>query len=121
MRTIANRGSIMQSFYFWAADIKIGWGVAIATMGAGASTAYEPFHFIPDDIGKLAALVGLILSVVLLYFHSKIKKAELRRVALEIEKLEREVAALPCVVIREQADHISERQHTLDARERDKT
>lgn len=47
-------------------DIKVGFSVAIATGSSGLATFLE---WIPADIGKLATLIGIILSLVLIYSH----------------------------------------------------
>ena len=45
---------------------KVAATVSGSTMGTGLATVLE---WIPTDIGKLATLVGIILSVVLIYTH----------------------------------------------------
>ena len=45
---------------------KVAATVSGSTMGTGLATALE---WIPTDIGKLATLVGIVLSVVLIYSH----------------------------------------------------
>ena len=49
------------------ANPKLGIGMAAATTTSGVGTW---FNYIPDDIGKLAALVGGVLSLVLIGVHS---------------------------------------------------
>lgn len=51
-----------------AQDVKTGAVVGASTAATGVSTWFE---WIPSDIGKLAALIGLILSCVLIYIHWK--------------------------------------------------
>lgn len=58
-------------------DVKTGATVGIGTAATGVSTWFE---WIPSDIGKLAALVGLVLSCVLIYIHWK--KGRLERALL---------------------------------------
>lgn len=48
---------------------KMAYAVAAGTAGAGMGTMFD---FIPDDIGKLASMVGLLLSV--LVFALQIRK-----------------------------------------------
>jgi hypothetical protein len=57
---------------------KVGAGTAITTTGTGIGTIFD---YIPDDIGKLATLIGIVLSLVLIRIHL---------VKLEIAKLERD-------------------------------
>ncbi len=54
---------------------KIAAGVASVTTGTGAGTIFD---LIPDDIGKLATLVGIVLSFILIRIHLvSLKKANL--------------------------------------------
>jgi len=62
---------------------KVAAGVATATTGTGLGTFLEA---IPNDIGKLATLVGIVLSVVLIYVHV----LNVRKVKIEIEILRRQ-------------------------------
>jgi hypothetical protein len=73
---------------------KIATGVSAATTTSGIATVLE---WIPTDIGKLATLIGLILSTVLIFTHwKKSKRAgeihdlEKRKLEIEIENLESE-------------------------------
>jgi hypothetical protein len=61
---------------------KIASGVSAATTGAGLWV-----EWIPDDIGKIATLVGIILSCVLIYTH-------IRRGRIEYEKTQLEISIL---------------------------
>lgn len=66
-------------------DVKVGVTTAAGTIGTGLATA---LNWIPDDIGKLATLVGIILSVVLIWNHWRKGRNEERKNRLEIEMLE---------------------------------
>ena len=66
-------------------DVRTAAAVATGTTATGLSTWLE---FIPDDIGKLATLAGVILSCVLIYSHIKRGRLERRKLELEIRKLE---------------------------------
>jgi len=66
-------------------DVKTAVAVATGTTATGVSTWLE---YIPDDIGKLATVVGVILSIVLIYSHIKKGRLERRKLELEIRKLE---------------------------------
>lgn len=58
---------------------KVAAGVSAVTTGTGAGTILD---WIPDDIGKLATLVGVILTAILICIHFvKLKK---ERLELEI-------------------------------------
>lgn len=65
-------------------DIKTAWATAVGTMGTGMGTILE---MIPNEIGKLATLVGIILSSVLIYTH-------LRKGSIEYEKTHLEILIL---------------------------
>ena len=67
-----------------AQNIKVAGAVAAGTTASGVGSAFE---MIPDDIGKLAALVGAILSVVLIYVHVRKWWLERRKGRLEVQIL----------------------------------
>lgn len=70
-----------------AVSPKVGAAVSAATAGTGVGTILD---MIPDDIGKLATLVGIMLSALLIYSHSLTVRSErikLRR--LEAEEIVR--------------------------------
>ena len=72
-----------------ASNPKIGQVVASSTIGTGIGTILE---LIPDDIGKLATVVGIILSSVLIYTHWRKGRIEYKKTQLEIKILmDREV------------------------------
>jgi len=66
-------------------NAKIAGGVAAATTGTGLGTILD---LIPDDIGKLATLVGAILAAVLIYTHLRRMQLDRRKILLEIAILE---------------------------------
>ena len=69
-------------------DPKIAYAVASGTAGTGFGTFLE---LIPNDIGKLATLVGIVLSIVLIATHARIyKKTGLELQVLRAEAEERE-------------------------------
>lgn len=63
-------------------------GVAAATIGSGVGLVLS---LIPDDIGKAATAVGLVLSLVLIYTHWRNGRAEYQKKQLEILLLQREL------------------------------
>lgn len=74
-------------------DPKAGMAVASATASTGFATIID---LIPDDIGKLATLVGIILSIVLIRNHLKSSKVLALDLALrtrELEEADRRAAA----------------------------
>lgn len=70
---------------------KIALAVSTATAGTGGGTVID---LIPDDIGKLASLVGIILSVVLIYTHLRRGPAEYKKAQLELKILKQKEAQL---------------------------
>lgn len=75
-----------------ASNAKVAGVVASSTMGTGIGTILD---LIPDDIGKLATLVGIILSSVLIYTHWRKGRIEYKKTQLEIKILmDREAARL---------------------------
>lgn len=73
-----------------ATDPKVGASVATATAGSGLGTVLE---WIPTDIGKLATLVGIVLSCVLIYTHLRKGRVEYEKTRLEIEILKKRALA----------------------------
>jgi len=61
-------------------DVRVGGVVATATTGTGIGTVLE---WIPDDIGKLAVLVGIILSSILIFSHLLDIRMRLEKRAIE--------------------------------------
>ena len=77
-------------------DIKIAWATVMGTIGSGMGTALD---MIPNDIGKLATLLGIVLSTVLIYTHFRKGRIEYQKTQLEIiilkeKEAERLVAAI---------------------------
>lgn len=67
-----------------ATNPKIASGVSAVTTGAGVTTVLD---LIPDDIGKLATLVGIVLSAVLICTHFRVGRIQCKKIQLEIELL----------------------------------
>jgi hypothetical protein len=67
-------------------DVKTGATVAGGTTATGVGTWFE---YIPSDIGKLATVIGLVLSLVLIYVH--LRKGRLERDILKerLKKLQK--------------------------------
>lgn len=60
--------------------------VAVATTGTGLGTILD---LIPDDIGKLATVIGILLSLVLIYVHVQtLKKISMENTLLRKKLLE---------------------------------
>lgn len=63
---------------------KSGAAVSAATTGTGLGTFLD---LIPNDIGKLATLVGIVLSVILIYSHLlTVRKTRIEIAIKELEK-----------------------------------
>lgn len=60
---------------------KIASAVSTVTTGTGLGTFLD---IIPNDIGKLATLIGIILSTVLIYTHWRKGRIEYQKTQLEI-------------------------------------
>ena len=74
-----------------ATSPKTGALIASATTTTGLGTFLD---WIPTDIGKLATLVGILLSIVLIYTHVlSVKKTRLEILILEEKEAERIEAA----------------------------
>ena len=67
-----------------AASPKAAQLVAMTTTGTGMGTVFE---WIPSDIGKLATLIGIVLSSILIYKHSMLLKQDSEKNKLELEIL----------------------------------
>ena len=76
--------SIKEQAIQYATNIKVGVVTGAGTVSAGAGTWFD---VIPDDIGKLASLVGILLSSLLIFFHVQ----KIRKSALEISKTRLEI------------------------------
>jgi hypothetical protein len=72
-------------------DVKTAWATTVATLGTGTATIVE---WIPDGIGKLGTLVGIALSIVLIYTHVRGAFTSHRKSKLDIEKATLEIDAL---------------------------
>lgn len=70
-------------------DIKVGSSIAVATFSSGTATF---LHWIPPEVGKLATLIGIFLSVVLIYVHLKRSDRESEKHKLEIKLLKKQLA-----------------------------
>lgn len=82
-------------------DIKIAWVTVMGTIGSGLGTVLE---MIPNDIGKLATLVGIILSSVLIYTHFRKGRIEYEKTHLEILILkEKEAERIEAAHLRKEA------------------
>ena len=66
---------------------KVGAAVSAATTGTGLGTVLD---WIPPEIGKLATLVGIVLSLVLIYTHWRRGKSEYEKTMLEIAILKQQ-------------------------------
>ncbi len=67
------------------ADGRFGAIVATGTTGAGTATWMS---WIPEDIGKIATLAGILLSLVLIVVHLNKMRYDSKKARLEIEQLQ---------------------------------
>lgn len=79
-------------------DQRIAHGVALGTTGTGMATFLD---YIPSDIGKLATLLGMILTVILIAIHAMKLRSSLsahkidnRQKEIDLEKAEIQLARL---------------------------
>ena len=80
---------------------KVAWSMSTLTTGSGLGTILDA---IPNDIGKLATVVGIILSSVLIYTHSRKGRIEYEKTQLEILVLkEKESERIESALRREEA------------------
>lgn len=79
--------SVKEGLQQLAQSPKIAASVSAVTTGTGAGTILE---YIPDDIGKLATLIGIILSVILIRVHLvSLKKAQIELKMMKEKEAER--------------------------------
>jgi hypothetical protein len=77
-----------EQFLNFATSVKTAATAGVTTASAGVGTWFD---VIPDDIGKLASLVGLCLTAVLLVFHIKKGLLDIRKANLEIKLLQNKI------------------------------
>lgn len=65
-------------------DARVAGVVSTTTMGSGMGVILD---LIPNDIGKLATVVGIVLSLVLIFTHLRKGFIERKKIQLEIELL----------------------------------
>lgn len=65
-------------------NVKVAGVIGTTTTGSGLGVILD---LIPNDIGKLATVVGIILSVVLIFNHLKKGYIEHKKIELEVEIL----------------------------------
>lgn len=81
--------SVKEGLSELAQNPKIATLVSTVTTGTGLGTFLD---VIPNDIGKLATLVGIVLSSVLIYTHWRKGRIEYEKIQLEILALKEESA-----------------------------
>ncbi len=81
-------------------------GVAAATTGMGVSGTFNFLDLIPNDIAKLATVIGIILSVVLIYTHIRRGRIEYKKVQLEILLMKEKQAKT--------VENVEHKKHLLD-------
>ncbi len=73
--------SVKEVFQGVISNPKIASSVSAATTTTGLGTILE---WVPNDIGKLATLVGIMLSLVLIYTHLRRGQIEYQKTKLEM-------------------------------------
>lgn len=81
--------SVKEGLQELASNPKIASTVSAATTTTGIGTCLE---WIPNEIGKLATLVGIVLSLVLIYTHWRNGRIEYQKTQLEIAILKEKEA-----------------------------
>lgn len=95
-----------------ANDVKVAATVAMGAMGTGFSMALA---LIPNDIGKLASLVAIVLTAVLIRNHWRNGK----KLDLENRKLQIEVARLEAQEVERKAFAADRKKRGLPIRRND--
>lgn len=72
---------------FLLSDLRAAWATVCATVGAGIG-------ILPDDVGEVASAAGVVLSLVLICTHFRNGRLEHKRLLLETEIREIELANL---------------------------
>lgn len=73
--------SVKEGLQELAGNARIASAVSTATTGTGLGTFLD---LIPNEIGKLATLIGIVLSLVLIYTHWRKGRIEYKKIQLEI-------------------------------------
>lgn len=94
---------------------KTGTAVSTATTGSGLGTLLD---LIPNDIGKLATLVGILLSIVLIYAHIlAVRKTRIEIEILRAQEADRQAAIQWRVEHREPVRRVDDQVPPCDAPE----
>jgi len=81
----------MNALIAWVTSPKTTAAVATGTTATGFGTMFD---WIPSDIGRLAALVGIVLSCVLIFINVAAHLRNARRAELDIAKIRLELSQL---------------------------
>ncbi len=65
-------------------NAKVASFVSITMIATGTGTILD---WVPDDIGKLSILIGIVLSCVLIFTHIRKSNLQSEKTKLEIERL----------------------------------
>jgi hypothetical protein len=76
----------MNYFLDVAQDPRVAAGVSTATTGTGLGTL---LNWIPGSLGEIATLVGIALSIVLIYVHLRREFRESRHEKIELDYMRR--------------------------------
>lgn len=71
-------------------NLKLAWVTAVGTASTGTATLME---WIPTDVGKIASLFGVILTIVLIRLHWRNGNAKYELTKLESKELQQKITA----------------------------
>lgn len=105
--------SVREGLQQLASNPKVASGVSAMTTGTGLGTLLD---WIPNDIGKLATVVGIVLSMVLIYSHWRKGRIEYKKTQLEILILkEKETERIETALKRREAGGPARRREDQEA------
>jgi len=83
--------SVKETLLNFAENLKTAIFTSVATVVTGAS---DVMGWIPDLLGTIAAVVGITLSLVLIYTHLRKGRSEYDKTMIEIEILKSELTEM---------------------------
>ncbi len=83
---------MVKTYYSLIESLTVNTKTAFAVAGATTATGVGSLlDWIPDDIGKAATLIGIILSLVLIFTHTVRMYLEYRKYTVELDILNAEL------------------------------
>lgn len=80
-----------ETLLHYAENLKVAIFTSVATALTGISDAME---WIPDLLGEVATIIGIILSLVLIYTHWRKGRSEYNKTLIETEILKAKLAEI---------------------------